>query len=233
MKRAAVIVFPGSNCDRDVITALHSVTGAEPVRVWHADTELPDVDLVVLPGGFSYGDYLRCGAMAAHSAIMREVKAHAEKGGYVLGICNGFQILAETGLVPGVLLPNAGLHFVCKNTFLRVERADTAFTGQYTRGQVLNVPIAHHDGNYFATPDQLKAIEDNGQVAFRYCDAEGNISPEANPNGSLNNIAGVFNASRNVLGMMPHPERHADPLTGGTDGRALFAAFAALEGQAA
>lgn len=233
MKRAAVIVFPGSNCDRDVVTALHSVTGAEPIRVWHGDTELPKVDLVVLPGGFSYGDYLRCGAMAAHSAIMREVKAHAEKGGYVLGICNGFQILAETGLVPGVLMPNAGLHFVCKNTFLRVERTGTAFTDHYTQGQVLNVPIAHHDGNYFATPDQLKAVEDNGQVAFRYCDAGGNITPTANPNGSLNNIAGVFNATRNVLGMMPHPERHADPLTGGTDGRALFAAFAALEGQAA
>lgn len=231
--RAAVIVYPGSNCDRDVITVLHDIMGKEPVRVWHGDAELPEVDMVVLPGGFSYGDYLRCGAMAAHSPIMREVKAHAERGGYVLGICNGFQILAETGLVPGVLLPNAGLHFVCKETFLRVEHTDTLFTQGYKQGQVVNIPVAHHDGNYFATPDQLKALEDNGQVAFRYCTAAGEVTPAANPNGSLNNIAGVFNAKRNVLGMMPHPERHADPLTGGTDGRPLFAAFAALAGEAA
>lgn len=233
MMRAAVIVYPGSNCDRDVTTVLHDTMGAEPIRVWHADSELPKVDLVVLPGGFSYGDYLRCGAMAAHSAIMREVKAHAERGGYVLGICNGFQILAETGLVPGVLLSNAGLHFVCKETYLRVEQTTTPFTKNYTQGQVINVPIAHHDGNYFATPDQLKALEDNEQVAFRYCDAQGNATPDSNPNGSLNNIAGVFNAKRNVLGMMPHPERHADPLTGGVDGRPLFTAFAALEGEPA
>lgn len=231
--RAAVIVYPGSNCDRDVITVLHDIMGTAPVCVWHGDAELPKADMVVLPGGFSYGDYLRCGAMAAHSPIMRKVKAHAERGGYVLGICNGFQILAETGLVPGVLLPNAGLHFVCKETHLRVERNDTLFTQEYTQGQIINVPVAHHDGNYFATPDQLESIEDNGQVAFRYCDAQGNVTPEANPNGSLNNIAGVFNAQRNVLGMMPHPERHADPLTGGTDGRPLFTAFAAMAGEAA
>lgn len=231
--RAAVIVFPGSNCDRDVTTVLHDIMGEAPLRVWHADTELPEVDIVVLPGGFSYGDYLRCGALAAHSRILREVKAHAERGGYVLGICNGFQILAETGMVPGVLLPNAGLHFVCKDTYLRVESNDILFTQGYTQGQVINVPVAHHDGNYFATPDQLKALEDNNQVAFRYCNAQGEITAEANPNGSLSNIAGVFNRQRNVLGMMPHPERHADPLTGGTDGRALFSAFAMLEGEAA
>jgi phosphoribosylformylglycinamidine synthase len=233
MMRAAVIVYPGSNCDRDVFTVLQDVMGTEPIKVWHGENELPDVDLVVLPGGFSYGDYLRCGAMAAHSAIMREVAAHAERGGYVLGICNGFQILAETGLVPGVLMPNAGLRFVCKDTWLRVEHSNALFTEKYTAGQTISVPVAHHDGNYFATPDQLKAIEDNGQVAFRYCNAQGELTADANPNGSLNNIAGVFNAKRNVLGMMPHPERHADPLTGGIDGRPLFAAFAALQGEAA
>jgi phosphoribosylformylglycinamidine synthase subunit PurQ / glutaminase len=231
--RAAVIVFPGSNCDRDVTTVLHAAMGEAPARVWHGDTELPPVDLVVLPGGFSYGDYLRCGAMAAHSAIMREVKAHAERGGYVLGICNGFQILTETGLLPGVLLPNAGLHFVCRNTYLKVERNAAPFTGGYEAAQVIHVPVAHHDGNYFATPDQLKALQDNGQVAFRYCEANGEVTAAANPNGSLDNIAGIFNRKGNVLGMMPHPERHADPLTGGTDGYALFAGFAALEGQAA
>lgn len=233
MMRAAVIVYPGSNCDRDVTTVLHDIMGEAPIRVWHADTELPKVDMVVLPGGFSYGDYLRCGAMAARSPIMREVKAHAERGGYVLGICNGFQILTETGLLPGVLMPNAGLHFVCKDTYLRVERNDTPFTREYAEQQVINVPVAHHDGNFFAAPDQLQAIEDNGQVAFRYCDVEGRLTEAANPNGSANNIAGIFDANRRVLGMMPHPERHADPMTGGTDGRRLFTAFAAVTGEAA
>lgn len=233
MMRAAVIIYPGSNCDRDVITVLEQITGHAPQRAWHADTTLPDVDMVVLPGGFSYGDYLRCGAMAARAPIMRAVQAHAQRGGYVLGICNGFQILTETGLLPGVLLPNAGLRFICRETHLRVEQAESAFTRGYTAGQVINIPIAHHDGNYFATPEQLRAIEDNGQVAFRYCDAQGNTTAEANPNGSLNHIAGIFNAERTVLGMMPHPERHADPLTGGADGKALFTALAAWEKTAA
>lgn len=233
MTKAAVIVYPGSNCDRDVTTVLHDIMGDAPAKVWHNDTELPDVDIVVLPGGFSYGDYLRCGAMAAHSAIMREVKIHAERGRLVLGICNGFQVLAETGLVPGVLMPNAGLHFVCKDIFLRVEHTDTPFTAKYDTHQVISIPVAHHDGNYFATPDQIKALEDNNQIAFRYCNAAGEITEAANPNGSLDNIAGVFNAKRNVLGMMPHPERHADPLTGGTDGRPLFTALSALQSQAA
>lgn len=233
MMRAAVIVYPGSNCDRDVATVLRDIMGTPPARVWHGDTELPPMDVVVLPGGFSYGDYLRCGAMAARSPIMREVRAHAERGGYVLGICNGFQILTEAGLLPGVLMPNAGLHFVCKDTYLRVERDDTLFTQGYTAGQVINVPVAHHDGNYFATSDQLEALEENGQVAFRYCDAAGETVAGANPNGSCHNIAGVFDARRRVLGMMPHPERHADPLTGGTDGRPLFSAFATLAGAAA
>lgn len=233
MVTSAVVIYPGSNCDRDVITALTAITGKAPHKVWHADSTLPDVDLVVLPGGFSYGDYLRCGAMAARSAIMAGVQAHAARGGLVLGICNGFQILTESGLLPGVLRPNAGLHFICRDTFLRVENNQTAFSRGYQAGQVLSIPIAHHDGNYFTTPDELKALEDNAQVVFRYCTAEGDVSAAANPNGSLNNIAGIVNRRGNVLGMMPHPERHVDALTGGTDGKALFAALAALEGAAA
>lgn len=220
--RAAVIVFPGSNCDRDVATALERVAGAKVQKVWHGESTLPQVDLVVLPGGFSYGDYLRCGAIAAHSAIMGEVKRHAERGGLVLGICNGFQILTEAQLLPGALLTNRGQTFLCKEVFLRVEQADSAFTSGYTQGEVINIPIAHHDGNYFADGDTLKRIEDNKQVAFRYADAQGKVDDSVNPNGSLNNIAGIFNASRNVLGLMPHPERHADALTGGADGARMF-----------
>lgn len=219
---AAVVIYPGSNCDRDVISAIAQVTGTEPLKIWHGDTALPKVDLVVLPGGFSYGDYLRCGAMAARSPIMAEVSKHADNGGLLLGICNGFQILTEAGLLPGVLRPNAGLHFICRETFLRVETASTPFTGGYTKGQVVNFPIAHHDGNYFTTADQLKALEDNDQVAFRYATESGQVTRDANPNGAMANIAGIVNTRRNVLGMMPHPERHVDALTGGTDGRALF-----------
>lgn len=219
--KSAVIVFPGSNCDRDAKTVL-AATGLNPVMVWHGDASLPKVDLVVCPGGFSYGDYLRSGAMAAHSPIMREVKAHAAEGRKVIGICNGFQALTEAGLLPGILLRNKNLKFLCKEVFLRVENNETAFTSKYSKGQVINVPVAHHDGNYFADADTLKAIEDNGQVAFRYCDAQGNVSDATNPNGSQHNIAGVFNAQRNVLGMMPHPERHAESLLGGADGKALF-----------
>ncbi len=219
---AAVVIYPGSNCDRDVISAITEVTGTAPHKVWHGDTTLPKADLVVLPGGFSYGDYLRCGAMAARSPIMAEVHAHAERGGLLLGICNGFQILTEAGLLPGVLRPNAGLHFICRETFLRVETANTAFTGGYAKGQVVNFPIAHHDGNYFTTADQLKALEDNDQIAFRYATESGEVTQDANPNGAMGNIAGIVNTRRNVLGMMPHPERHVDALTGGTDGRALF-----------
>jgi phosphoribosylformylglycinamidine synthase len=219
--RSAVIVFPGSNCDRDAKTVL-AATGLAPVMVWHADATLPKVDLVMLPGGFSYGDYLRSGAMAAKSPIMREVAAHAARGGLTLGVCNGFQILTEAGLLPGTLLRNAGLKFICREVHLRVENAQTAFTKRYAQGQVVAVPVAHHDGNYFADADTLHSIEQNGQVAFRYCDALGAVTPQANPNGSLSNIAGVFNAQKNVLGMMPHPERHAESLLGGVDGKALF-----------
>lgn len=223
---AAVIVFPGSNCDRDVAVSLEAAMGRAPIMAWHGDSTLPDVDLIVIPGGFSYGDYLRSGAMAANSPIMREVIARANRGTPVLGICNGFQVLTECGLLPGVLMRNASLKFICRDVHLRVERADTVFTSQYTQGQVIRIPVAHHDGNYFTDPDTHTALEDNGQVAFRYCAADGAITEEANPNGSLANIAGILNATGNVLGMMPHPERLADPLLGGLDGAPMFSALA-------
>jgi phosphoribosylformylglycinamidine synthase subunit PurQ / glutaminase len=219
--KSAVIVFPGSNCDRDAKTVL-AQTGLAPTMVWHRDTSLPDVDLVMVPGGFSYGDYLRSGAMAAQSPIMREVVEHAKKGKFVLGVCNGFQILTEAGLLPGILMRNQRLKFVCREVLLRVETSATAFTSAYTKGQVLNVPVAHHDGNYYADHDTLKAMQDNDQIAFRYCDANGDTTPESNPNGSLLNIAGVLSAQKNVLGMMPHPERHAEALLGGVDGAGMF-----------
>ena len=220
--KSAVIVFPGSNCDRDVQVALRQASGAEPLMVWHRDTNFPAVDLIVVPGGFSYGDYLRCGAMAAHSPIMREVVARARGGVPVLGICNGFQILCEAGLLPGVLMRNAALKFVCRDVYLRVETTDTPFTVGYAQDQVIRVPIAHAEGNYFADPATLDRMEDRGLVAFRYCDATGAATPAANPNGAAHNIAGILNETRNVLGMMPHPERLADPMLGGTDGRAMF-----------
>lgn len=220
--KSAVIVFPGSNCDRDAISAIESISGKRPQAIWHAETSLPELDLVVLPGGFSYGDYLRCGAMAAHSPILQAIRAHAAKGRLVLGICNGFQILVETGLLPGVLLPNSGLKFICKNVTLKVESTQSAFTSSYTKGQLVTFPIAHHDGNYFADTKTIQQLEDNGRVAFRYVNSQGVASSEANPNGSAHNIAGIFNASRNILGLMPHPERHVESLTGSTDGRILF-----------
>jgi phosphoribosylformylglycinamidine synthase len=246
--KSAVIVFPASNCDRDAFETLHKFAGgqqADPalsyaswraqearaggnvIKVWHRDSELPKVDLVVLPGGFSYGDYLRSGAMAAHSPIMQEVKKHAARGGLVLGVCNGFQVLTEAGLLPGVLMRNAKLKFLCREVFLRVGNNATAFTKRYTAGQVINVPIAHHDGNYFADSDTLKSLEDHNQIAFSYCDEKGGITAEANPNGSQLNIAGIVNKQGNVLGMMPHPERHAEALLGGADGAAMFEGLAA------
>ena len=226
MSTAAVIVFPGSNCDRDMAVALEAAFGHAPQMVWHGNRALPKVDLVAVPGGFSYGDYLRSGAMAANSPIMREVAAAASRGTPVLGICNGFQVLTECGLLPGVLMRNASLKFICRDVDLRVERADSIFTSGYTAGQVIRVPMAHHDGNYFADPDTLKALEDGDRVAFRYCAPDGTISDLANPNGSIANIAGIFNVAGNVLGMMPHPERLADPLLGGTDGLPMFQALA-------
>lgn len=211
--KAAVVVFPASNCDRDAATALEDMTGRKPAMVWHQESQLPDVDLVVLPGGFSYGDYLRCGAMAAQSQVMKAIKTHAEKGGAVLGICNGFQILTETGLLPGALMRNAGLKFVCRPVSLSVEETQSAFTRKYEKGQNVTFPVAHGEGNYYADEETLDRLEGEGRVMFRYQD---------NPNGSARNIAGILNQKRNVLGLMPHPERMVDPLTGGTDGRALF-----------
>jgi phosphoribosylformylglycinamidine synthase len=190
--------------------------------VWHGDSTLPEVDLIVVPGGFSYGDYLRCGAMAAHSPVMREVTARAKKGVAVIGICNGFQILTEAGLLPGVLLRNAHLKFVCRNVTLRVENSQSLFTAAYETGQRLSIPVAHGDGNYFADDATLDRLEERGQIAFRYCDVAGALDAAANPNGSARNIAGIFNDTKNVLGLMPHPENAIDPLQGSTDGKPLF-----------
>nr|WP_249208600.1 phosphoribosylformylglycinamidine synthase subunit PurQ [Magnetospirillum sulfuroxidans] len=220
--KAAVIVFPGSNCDRDVAVALEASMGSKPLMVWHRDTQLPAVDLIVVPGGFSYGDYLRCGAMAAHSPIMQEVKARADQGARVLGICNGFQIITEAGLLPGVLMRNAGLKFICKDVFLRVENDRTDFCRYYRSGDVVRYPIAHAEGNYFVDPKTYREMEDNGQIAFRYCGADGAVAPEFNPNGSLGNVAGVYNEKKTVLGLMPHPERLAEDLLGGADGKLMF-----------
>ena len=216
--KAAVVVFPGLNRDRDMIAALTKIGGEAPAIVWHQDADLPKVDLIVIPGGFSYGDYLRAGAIAARSPLMQTIRERAEQGVKVLGVCNGFQILTEAQLLPGVLMRNASLKFVCREVKLSVENADTAFTRGYAQGQIIRSPVAHHDGNYFTDAQTLAALEGNGQVAFRY--AEG-----TNPNGSINDIAGVFNANKNVLGLMPHPENLIEHAHGGTDGRGLFAAL--------
>ena len=211
--RAAVVVFPGSNCDRDMAVALKAA-GAEVSMVWHKDASLPEgLDLVAVPGGFSFGDYLRCGAIAAKSPICKAVVNHAERGGYVLGVCNGFQVLTETGLLPGALMRNAGLKFICKTVDLKVETSDSAFTEGYNAGDILGYPIAHHDGNYTVDPESLAMLRDQDRIAFTYAD---------NPNGSVADIAGVLSENRRVLGMMPHPERAVDAGHGGTDGQALF-----------
>lgn len=215
--KTAVIVFPGSNCDRDSAVAVAAVTGRAPAMVWHADAALPPVDLIVIPGGFAYGDYLRSGAMAAHSPVMRAVAARARAGTAVLGICNGFQVLTEAGLLPGVLMRNARLRFICRDVALRVERGDTIFTRRYPPGATLTMPVAHNDGNYVADGETLARLEGEGLVAFRYVD---------NPNGSAAAIAGILDPTCRILGMMPHPERAAEAILGGTDGRALFEALA-------
>jgi phosphoribosylformylglycinamidine synthase subunit PurQ / glutaminase len=221
---AAVLVFPGINRERDMARTLELVSGRLPIMVWHADASLPPgTDLVVVPGGFSYGDYLRCGAIAARAPIMDAVRAHAAKGGLVLGVCNGFQILCEAGLLPGVLMRNSQLRFICRDVYLRVERSDTPFTRGYNAGQVIKVPVAHGEGNYTADAETLKRIEDEGRVLFRYSDPDGRLDLDWNHNGSVNAIAGVLNERGNVLGMMPHPENHVDPAIGSTDGRGLFA----------
>jgi phosphoribosylformylglycinamidine synthase len=226
--RAAVVVFPGSNRGGDVARALRQATGEAPAMVWHADSALPPgTDLVVLPGGFSYGDYLRCGAIAARARIMDALTAHAERGGLTLGVCNGFQILCEAGLLPGVLMRNARRRFICRMQHLKVENAQTPFARGYRPGQVIKVAIAHGEGNYTIDPAGLDTLERDGRVAFRYCDATGAVGDDANPNGSVNSIAGVYNARFNVLGLMPHPENLIDPLVGGTDGRGMFEGLAA------
>ncbi|QNQ10653.1 phosphoribosylformylglycinamidine synthase subunit PurQ [Sphingomonas alpina] len=220
--KSAVIVFPGSNCDRDLAVAIRDVSGIAPTMVWHGDTELPDgLGLIALPGGFSYGDYLRSGAMAARSPILRAVIDAAERGVPVLGVCNGFQVLTEAGLLPGALMRNAGIDFVCRDVSLTVENAQSIFTSRYAQGEKITVPVAHHDGNYFADDATLDRIEGEGRVAFRY---DGQV------NGSARNIAGVINASGNVLGMMPHPERRIEAAHGGTDGRRLFEGLLELVG---
>jgi len=217
--RAGILVFPGINRERDMAIAVRRSFGAAPTMIWHKETTLPAVDLVIIPGGFSFGDYLRCGAMAAHSPVMRAVHDHAGRGGYVLGVCNGFQILTEAGLLPGALLRNAGLRFLSMDTQLRVERNDTVFTSQFAKGQVFRAPMAHGDGNYTADAATLDRLEGDGLVAFRYADG--------NRNGSARDIAGIFSANHRVMGLMPHPENLVDPLMGGTDGKPLFDSLAA------
>jgi len=225
--KAAIVLFPGSNREGDAARALRQAR-ADASIVWHDDHDLPaKTDLVVLPGGFSYGDYLRCGAIAGRAKIMDAVRAHAARGGYVLGICNGFQILCESGLLPGVLMRNRDLRFICKRQFLRVERNDTAFTRAYAKHQAIDVAIAHGEGNYEAHDETIKALEDQGRVAFRYCNADGVVGGDANPNGSTNDIAGIYSEKFNVLGMMPHPENLIDPLVGGIDGRGMFESLVA------
>src|SRR6478752_10099383 len=222
--KAAVLIFPGINRERDMARTLRLISGHEPAMVWHAETSLPKgTDLVVVPGGFSYGDYLRCGAIAARAPVMDAVRAYAAKGGLVLGVCNGFQILCEAGLLPGVLMRNAELKFVCRDVHLRVERSDTPFTRGYNAGQVIRVPVAHGEGNYIADGKTIARLEGEGRVLFRYSSPDGFIDPNWNHNGAINGIAGIINEQGNVLGMMPHPENHVEPAMGPTDGRGLFA----------
>ena len=220
--KAAIVVFPGTNRERDMAIALHRATGHAPRMVWHHETSLDGLDLVVLPGGFSHGDYLRCGAMAARSPVMAAVHAFAGRGGHVLGVCNGFQILTEAGLLPGALLRNASLRFLSQDCHLRVERADTAYTRHYQVGQVFRAPMAHGDGNYFADAVTLDRLEGEGLVALRYCTPAGELTPSANPNGSQRHIAGIVSSSGRIMGLMPHPEDLVDPLMGGIDGLPLF-----------
>jgi phosphoribosylformylglycinamidine synthase len=217
-----VIVFPGSNCDRDVAYVTRDLLHQPTRMIWHEDSDLSDLDVVVVPGGFSYGDYLRCGAIARFAPAMRSVVEHAQQGKYVLGICNGFQVLTEAGLLPGALVRNRDLHFICDRVPLRVERTNSLWTQNYAPKSVVTMPIAHGEGSYYADPETLAALEANQQVLFRYCAVDGSLSDESNPNGSLNHIAGVCNRQGNVLGLMPHPERAADPALGGTDGMKLF-----------
>ena len=217
-----IIVFPGSNCDRDMATVTQGLLGVDTRMIWHQETDISDIDIVVIPGGFSYGDYLRCGAIARFSPVMNNVIEHAKAGKMVLGICNGFQVLTEVGLLPGALIRNRDLHFICDRVPVKVVRNDLDWTCNYQKNQIVTFPIAHGEGRYFADEKTIKSLEDNGQVLFRYCSARGEVNETNNPNGSLNNIAGIINEQGNVLGMMPHPERASDPAIGITDGRVMF-----------
>ena len=223
--KTGIIVFPGSNCDEDIFNVLKNILRQNVIKLWHKDHDLQGCDLVILPGGFSYGDYLRSGAIARFSPIMKEVMSFASKGGIVFGICNGFQILCEAGLLPGALLNNLHHQFVCKNVFIRAENNETILTSSLVKGMALKIPIAHGEGNYFADEETMKRLIDNGQILFRYCDDKGTINPESNPNGTIENIAGICNETKNVFGMMPHPERAADSLLGNNDGLIILESF--------
>jgi len=225
--KAGIVVFPGINRERDMAIAVEQSSGVKPRMIWHKETDLGDLDMVVIPGGFSFGDYLRCGAMAARSPVMRAIQDHAARGGYILGVCNGFQILTEAGMLPGALLRNASLRFLSMDCHLRVERADTTFTARYQRGQTFRAVMAHGDGNYIADTDTLDRLEGGNLIAFRYADAAGEATPDANRNGSARAIAGIYSPNLRVLGLMPHPEDLVDPLMGGADGKPLFDALAA------
>jgi len=224
--KAAIIVFPGSNCDRDVAVSFRNVAKIEPKMVWHKETHIPDCNIIIVPGGFSFGDYLRCGSIAANSPIMREVIKKSKEGFPIIGICNGFQILTETRLLPGTLIRNNCLSFICKTTKLSVVNNRTYFSQKYFESQIIDIPIAHNEGNYFANDEIIKELEDNNQIAFKYCDEDGNFSNDANPNGSLKNIAGIINKKGNVLGMMPHPERATNRLSRLNDGENFFLSIA-------
>ena len=224
--KAAIIVFPGSNCDRDIAVSFRNVAKIEPKMVWHKETHIPDCNIIIVPGGFSFGDYLRCGSIAANSPVMREVIKKSKEGFPIIGICNGFQILTETRLLPGTLIRNNCLSFICKTTKLSVVNNSTYFSQKYFENQIIDIPIAHNEGNYFANDEVIKELEDNNQIAFKYCDEDGNFSNDANPNGSLKNIAGIINKKGNVLGMMPHPERATNMLSRLNDGENFFLSIA-------
>ena len=217
--RVTIVVFPGSNCDRDIFEAIKSISKKMPTLTWHKETNIENSDLIVIPGGFTFGDYLRCGALASNSPVIKSIRDHASRGGAILGICNGFQILIESGLLKGALMRNSSLNFICRDVIIKTANTKTIFTN---KTEISKMPIAHNEGNYFATSDQIKKIEDNDQIAFQYCDATGNINDQSNPNGSIKNIAGVFNEKKNVLGMMPHPERAAEYMHGCDDGKRIF-----------
>ncbi len=224
--KAAIIVFPGSNCDRDIAVSFRNVAKVEPKMVWHKETHIPDCNIIIVPGGFSFGDYLRCGSIAANSPVMREVIKKSKEGFPIIGICNGFQILTETRLLPGTLIRNNCLSFICKTTKLSVVNNSTYFSQKYFENQIIDIPIAHNEGNYFANDEIIKELEDNNQIAFKYCDEDGNFSNDSNPNGSLKNIAGIINKKGNVLGMMPHPERATNMLSRLNDGENFFLSIA-------